>query len=96
MDQDTLDSVLRTNCLPDGTVWTMPMILQISLKDKSSISCGDRIALQNKEGEVYAFIDVKEIFKLNLEYVSKHWFSIYQKSYWPGTVFIKRGILYSR
>ena len=56
MDRETLRSVLETNRLPDGTVWTMPVILQIPGGERGKFAAGDRIAL-SADGDISAFGD---------------------------------------
>ena len=47
MDRDALESVLETCRLPDGTVWTMPVLLQAAGDTVRGFAAGDRIALKS-------------------------------------------------
>ena len=51
MNKETLDSVLRTNRLPNGVPWTMPIVLQVDEDSVGDISVGDRIALSSEAGD---------------------------------------------
>jgi len=74
MDRQTCEAVLETNRLPNGTVWTMPILLAIPEEDVKSFGVGNRIGLAGANGKVYATLDVSEIFSMNLEYVAQKWF----------------------
>jgi pyruvate kinase len=90
MDRETLFSVLESNRLPNGLIWTMPIILQIP-HEKSSISAGDCIALTDCEGKIYATLDVTERYQINLESVAQKWFGTNCKKH-PGVArFMERG-----
>ena len=90
MDRETLFSVLESNRLPNGLIWTMPIILQIP-HEESSISAGDCIALTDCEGKIYATLDVTESYQINLESVAQKWFGTNSKKH-PGVArFMERG-----
>ena len=91
MDRETLFSVLESNRLPNGTIWTMPIILQIPSEKKTLISPGECIALTDCEGEIYATIDVIESYQINLDSVAQKWFGTNSKAH-PGVArFMERG-----
>ena len=83
MDYQTCKAVLETNKLPNGTIWTMPILLAAPKPEMSSFGVGDRIALTGINGTVYATLDVSEIFTLNLEYVAQKLFNTISKEH-PG------------
>jgi len=74
MRRETVESVIESNCLPDGTVWSMPIMLPVP-KQSPVVGVGDRFALV-REGDdmVYAYIDVTETYTLDLERLSEKWF----------------------
>jgi len=74
MNKETLDSVLRTNRLPNGLPWTMPIVLQADEASVDDISIGDRIALSSGAGKIHATLDVSEINSLDLREVAESWF----------------------
>jgi ATP sulfurylase len=66
MDRVTLDSVLETNRLPSGPVWTMPILLQLG-DEAVTFGAGDRVALTGDSGTIHAVIDVSEIYRYPLD-----------------------------
>jgi len=74
MDQETLESVLNENQLPNGLVWTMPLLLQTDAESVKDIASGDRIVLQNSNGFVHSLMDVGAIFSLDKEDLAGKWF----------------------
>ncbi len=63
MDKETYDSVLETMRLPDGTVWPMPICLDVREKVAAELSPGSRIALNDQEGFLLAILTVSDIWK---------------------------------
>src|SRR5690606_27715746 len=61
MDAATLDSVLRTNRLPNGLPWTMPVVLQVDGDSVRDVAVGDRVALSSEAGRIHATLDVREV-----------------------------------
>ena len=74
MDSKNLESVLKENRLDDGTIWTLPIILQVSEAIVRNFSVGDRVALMGTNRKITAYIDVSEIYSLPLEKTSIDWF----------------------
>jgi pyruvate kinase len=66
MDRRTLESVLAANRLPEGEIWTLPILLQIDDRCEPAFSTGDRVAL-TYDGDVHALLDVSEIYDYDLE-----------------------------
>ncbi len=83
MDHQTCEAVIETNRLPNGTIWTMPILLAMPEVDINSFDVGNRVALAGANGKVYATLDVSEIFTMDLEYVAKKWFNTTSKKH-PG------------
>lgn len=65
MDSKTYNSVVENMSLPDGSVWTIPIVLDVTEKVKDKIQGAKRIALREPEGVVLAYIDVTEIWMPN-------------------------------
>ena len=91
MDKDTLYSVLEFNSLPNGTIWTMPIILQINSNVKSTCNIGDRVALTDEFKNVYAIIDVSEIYQIDLGSISQKWFGTTSKKHPGVAMFYSKG-----
>ena len=68
MGKEELLSVAYNMQLPDGTVWTIPILLQ--LKKKPNISSNERVLLKDKKGIFRAVMEVKEVFKIDLKKIA--------------------------
>lgn len=67
MNQEQLTSVLANYRLPDGEVWTLPILLQLGRDHDFSFSVGDRIVLTDDLGVPHALLDVSQIYTYDLE-----------------------------
>ena len=74
MSQDDYESVLENMRLSDGTLWPMPITLDVDEEKAKSFSAGDKIALRDKTGLLLAVITVSDIWKPNKEEEAKHAF----------------------
>ncbi len=74
MDEDVLSSVLETNRLPNGIPWTLPVILQVDREKTKAIGKGERIALADTTGEIYALMDVTSLAFFDPKPYLKKWF----------------------
>jgi ATP sulfurylase len=90
MDRQTCEAVLETNCLPDGTVWTMPILLAARKQATQDFGAGDKIALAGADKTIYATLNVTEIFTMDLEQVARKWFGTVSKDH-PGVARLFRG-----
>jgi sulfate adenylyltransferase len=59
------DSVLADMRLADGTLWPMPIMLDVTDDVASQLKSGDRLALRDIEGVVLAIINVHDNWKIN-------------------------------
>jgi len=73
MGKEAVLSVLRNNRLPDGTVWTMPIVYALP-KDKATVGSGDVVALVDEGGVRRAILEVSEVFQLDRNEMSRLWF----------------------
>ncbi|NND13115.1 MAG: sulfate adenylyltransferase, partial [Acidimicrobiia bacterium] len=67
MGRETLESVLDTYRLPNGEVWTLPLLLQIDADKVRNVSAGDRIVLTDESGRVHSLLDVTEMYRYDLD-----------------------------
>ncbi len=74
MNRETLEAVLSTCRLPDGETWTLPILLQVHAKEIVNLAPGERIALTDEEGTVYALLDITEIYKYDLGRLARQMF----------------------
>lgn len=64
-DQKTYDSIIKTRRLPSGEVWPMPITLDMSFEQVSSIQAGDSIRLYDEEGLHLANMLISDIWRPN-------------------------------
>ena len=74
MNSETLASVLDENKLPDGVVWTMPIILPVTKQIADVLSVGERVKLVSESGQEHALLDLTEISNFKPEVIAKKWF----------------------
>lgn len=67
MDRATLESVITETRLPDGAIWTLPIVLQVPDQDAADLSTGQRVVLTTDSGEPIAIIDVSEVYRMDLD-----------------------------
>ncbi len=63
MNQETYKNVLENIHLPDGTLWPIPIVLDVTEEFASKISSGDKIALRDAEGFMPAVMTIDEIWQ---------------------------------
>lgn len=73
MGSDTLESVLNTNRLPEGTPWPLPILLQLPVQSDTRFLPGDTVALVHQE-EAVAILHVDECYTYDLHKLSVRWF----------------------
>ncbi len=67
MTKEELLSVAHNMTLPNGIVWTIPILLQLREEPK----IGGRIAIKDGKGKVKAVLDVKEVYKIDLKKIAR-------------------------
>lgn len=60
MDQASYDQVLEHSRLPDGSIWPIPVTLDVGQELAESIDLGDRLALRDSEGFMLAVLTVSD------------------------------------
>jgi pyruvate kinase len=74
MTEEELHSVLHYMKLPNGVVWTMPIILDVSEDVASSISIGQEIQLADENENPIAIMQVEDKYKFDLNDFAKNLF----------------------
>ncbi len=82
MKEKELISVIEKMRLPDGTPWTLPIILQVKREDFEKLEKDERIFLEF-EDKIYGFIEVEDKYKINLDYVAEKTFGTKNQKH-PG------------
>jgi pyruvate kinase len=89
LGRDALASVLDTHRLPDGTVWPLPVILQLPRGMGDVRVPRGRVRLAHR-GEVYGVIDVDEVFRWDLADLAVRWFGTADAAH-PGVAQLLAG-----
>lgn len=71
MTRKDYDSVVNDMTLADGTVWPIPIILDVSEAFAKDITTGNRIVLRNQEGVPLAILTVEDKWTADKEHEAK-------------------------
>ena len=88
LDQQNYESVLEHMRLSDGTVWPMPVCLDVSQKMAKSIEKGMRIALRDEEGFMLAVLTVEDIWEPDKRHEAISVFGMEDPERHPGIRFL--------
>ena len=83
MDAETLESVLRQHQLPDGTIWPLPIVLQVVPVDAARLSAGQSVVLTGGDGSAHSLLDVASVSEVDLDRLAKSWFGTTSRNH-PG------------
>tara|TARA_Y100000768_G_C23989853_1_gene691610 strand:- start:5970 stop:7652 length:1683 start_codon:yes stop_codon:yes gene_type:complete len=87
LSKKNYDNVLNEMRLADGSLWPIPITLDVSSKFLSTINNSDKIALRNKEGFIMAILTIDDIWKPNFEEESMHVFGTTDQKH-PGVDYL--------
>ena len=93
MTQEELESVLYEYKMPDGTSWTLPILLQIEENVAKGLPYGGSIGIKSKsDHKYYAIMEVSDKRKMNSQYkIAYEWFGTTDMDH-PGVLqFFRRG-----
>jgi sulfate adenylyltransferase len=65
LDQGDYDSVVETMRLKSGTLWPMPVTLDVSAEFAAKLAPGQRIALRDTENVILAVLEVSSVWEPN-------------------------------
>jgi sulfate adenylyltransferase len=88
MGQDSYDGVLEDSRLPDGSVWPIPVTLDITEKLAESFGVGDRLALRDSEGFMLAVLTVGDMWTPDRDRESECIYATSDRSH-PGVAYLK-------
>jgi len=63
MGQAAYESVVDSLSLPDGTLWPVPVVLDVAAQTAEKFSVGDKVALRDGEGFMPAVLTVEDIWQ---------------------------------
>ena len=89
MDSATLSSVLNECRLPEGPIWTLPIVLQARDDAIKNFGPDERIALVSGTGQIQALLDVSEVFRFDFKEIALQWFGTDHLSH-PGVARLAR------
>ena len=67
LDKKNYDNVLKEMRLTDGSLWPIPITLDVSSEFVSTIENAEKIALRDKEGFIIAVLTIDDIWKPDFE-----------------------------
>ncbi len=70
--KDDLESVLDNYSLSNGTIWTMPVVLQS--KDEKTYEKGKKVVVTDSEGNDHSLLTIKDVYKMDLSVLTEKWF----------------------
>ena len=88
MGQDSYDGVLEDSRLPDGSVWPIPVTLDITEKLAESFGVGDRLALRDGEGFMLAVLTVSDMWTPDRDREAECIYATSDGSH-PGVAYLK-------
>ncbi len=89
MTREQLRSVLNFYRLPNGLVWTLPIVLQKNKENIKGFKTGQTIALVNEaDGEIYATLRIKDIYCFPFKKICEKWFGTSDPGH-PGVYRLK-------
>jgi sulfate adenylyltransferase len=83
LTQDAYTAVLHEKRLPDGTPWTIPIVLDVAPHDRAGIRDGDDVALIDHDGDVVAVLHVADIYPFDKDALTHHVFGTTDRDH-PG------------
>jgi sulfate adenylyltransferase len=87
LGQEAYDSVCSEMRLPDGTIWPMPVVLDITEDAAASLHPGDQLALRDSEGVMLAVLHVEELYRPDQELEAKQVFGTIEPEH-PGVAML--------
>ena len=71
MTKNELESVVENCRLPNGLVWTLPIVLQVQKDKVGEFKIGDDLALSfDKDGEIYSTFHIDDIYSYDLSEIA--------------------------
>lgn len=87
MTRADYESVLNRMRLADGTLWPMPIMLDVDPAFAETIKTGDEIALRDAEGLLLAILQVEDVWQVNKQQEAEAIFTTQDDSH-PGVSYL--------
>ncbi|HKJ59792.1 MAG TPA: sulfate adenylyltransferase [Halobacteriales archaeon] len=83
MNRDDFVKVIEDMTLEDGTVWPVPVLLDVDAETVADVHPGERVGLRNPDGELFGVLNVDEVYKYNGRYAATKLFGTADENH-PG------------
>ncbi len=72
MTEEELSSVAHRMILPNGDVWSIPILLQVKEKDSlRKLGIGERVVIKDSSNRIKAIVDIKDIYRIDIKKIAK-------------------------
>jgi len=88
MGKQSYERVLDESRLPDGSVWPVPVTLDVTEKLAADLSAGHRLALRDSEGFMLAVLTVSDIWTPDVDRESQSVYGTGDRTH-PGVAYLK-------
>ncbi|MFP3938012.1 MAG: bifunctional sulfate adenylyltransferase/adenylylsulfate kinase [Phycisphaerae bacterium] len=87
MNKPDYEGVCKDMRLADGTLWPMPIVLDVGEEVAKSLNAGDKLALRDFEGVMLAVLDVEDVWQPDREDEAKQVFGSNHGEH-PGVAYL--------
>ncbi len=84
LGQEDYNNVVNKMCLADGTVWPIPICLDVDEKKAGQLVIGERIALNDQEGFLLAILTVDDLWHPDKKYEARSIYGTEDPAVHPG------------
>ncbi|MBI1968617.1 sulfate adenylyltransferase [Candidatus Woesearchaeota archaeon] len=91
MKENDLHSVLDRMRLADGTIWPLPIVLDVSEEKSKNLECGKDVALTDEQGNTLAILRLEQKYPVNLSEMAQKMYGTLDREH-PG---VKKVLSYS-
>ena len=88
MSRNDYRKVVSDMTLEDGTVWPLPIVLDVSPEKANRIGPGERIALQGPDGDMVGLMDVDSVYRYNADRMCRQLFGTTDDDH-PGVATVR-------
>ena len=88
MTKEEAESVIKDIHLPNGLLWSIPIVLPVEEDLWKSLKVGDEVAVYDKSGRPIAIVVVEDKYTLDLDFYCKNVFKTNDENH-TGVAFVK-------